>query len=152
LGAPFFAYWPGYQWNWIWWPSCDAFWGWGFGCTAYPYYGYGAGSDVIPQTYESPEYAYSGAGRELPQLYMKDGTMREVTDYWLMNGQIHFTTVEEGGSKTVEHVVGFDELDLENTIDVSTRRGFRVVLRNQPAEQYLREHENPAPGEPPPNN
>jgi hypothetical protein len=76
--------------------------------------------------------------RELPQLYLKDGTVYRVTDYWLVNGQIHFTTLEEGGTKSVEHVIPFEDLDLQQTIDVNTQRGFRFVLRNAPLEQYLR--------------
>jgi hypothetical protein len=63
-------------------------------------------------------------------LYLKDGTVYDVTDYWLEDGKIHFRTPE--GS--VEQVLGVDELDLQTTVDVNTRRGFRFVLRNEPAE------------------
>ena len=83
--------------------------------------------------------------RDLPQLYLKDGTMYSVTDYWLVDNQLHFTMIEEGGTKSVEHVIGFDELDLQTTIDVNTQRGFRFVLRNEPLEQYLRDHPDQTP-------
>jgi hypothetical protein len=76
-----------------------------------------------------------------------------VIDYWLVDGQIHFTMLDESGTKSVEHVIGFDELDLQKTIDVATERGFRFVLRNEPVERYLRDHPDPTPPvAPPPKN
>jgi hypothetical protein len=53
-----------------------------------------------------------------------------VTDYWLEDGKIHFRT-RDGA---VEHVLGIDELDLQTTVDVNTRRGLRFELRNEPTE------------------
>jgi hypothetical protein len=41
-------------------------------------------------------------------------------------------TGEESGTKPVEHVIGFDELDLQRTVDVNTQRGFGFVLRSEP--------------------
>jgi hypothetical protein len=63
-----------------------------------------------------------------------------VTDYWLVENQLHFMTIEEGGAKLVPHLIDFDQLDLQKTIDANTRRGFHFVLRNDPVEQYLRHH------------
>lgn len=149
FGGPFFGYWPGYGFNSLWWPRCAPFWGWRFGCTAAPYYGYGFGGYISPyvspyiapsEYAPPPSYLYGGEeSRQRPQLYLKDGTVYIVTDYWLVNGQIHFTTIEEGGSKSVEHVIPLEELDLEQTIDVNTRMGFWFVLRNSPIEHYMRD-------------
>ncbi len=87
------------------------------------------------------------------QLYLKDGTVYNVIDYWLVNGQLHFKTVEDNGTKVVEHTIDFDQLDLQKTVDVNTQRGFRFVLRDEPIEQYLQDHPagepNNAPPEPP---
>ena len=80
------------------------------------------------------------------QLYLKDGTVYNVTDYWLVNGQLRFKTVEQSGTKVVEHEIDFALLDLQKTIDENTQRGFRFVLRNEPLEQYLRDH--PSSGSP----
>jgi hypothetical protein len=96
-----------------------------------------------PEMYEyptatSPIFVYGEEGRELVQLYLKDGTVYNVTDYWLVNDQLHCTTVE--GASRVEHVFNFDELDLQKTIDANTARGFKFVLRNEPIEQYLKDH------------
>ena len=124
-----------------WWPYwCPSYWGWGFNCYTWPYlgYGYGFGTDLpnddpgaqsIP-SYAYPGYRYEEDRRDLTELYLKDGTVYDVIDYWLEDGKIHFRTRE--GS--VEQVLGVDELDLQTTVDVNTRRGFRFVLRNEPAE------------------
>lgn len=162
FGPAFYGFWPGFGFNSLWWPSCDPFWGWGFGCSSSPYYGYGlygfgsgTGSDsyVPPPAYEPAPapYAYSGGlGRELPQLYLKDGTVYNVTDYWLVQGQIHFITVDDAGTKSVEHVIPFEDVNLQRTIDVNTRLGFKFVLRNEPVDQYLQHHLDAEPPAPPP--
>ena len=124
----------------IWWCPSNWGWGWGFNCYTWPsfWYGNGFGSDPpdsdpgaqsIP-SYAYPGYRYDEDRRELTELYLKDGTVYDVTDYWLEDGKIHFRTRE--GS--VERVLDVDELDLQTTVDVNTRRGFRFVLRNEPAE------------------
>jgi hypothetical protein len=56
------------------------------------------------------------------------------------NGELHYKTVEEHGTKVGEHSIDFDQLDLQRTIDVNSERGFRFVLRNEPLEQYLIDH------------
>jgi hypothetical protein len=74
-----------------------------------------------------------------------------VTDYWLVDDQLHFTMIEEDGTKPAEHVIPLDALDLQTTVDANTQRGFRVMLRNEPFEQYVRDHpESPPPVVTPP--
>ena len=129
--------------NSFWWPYwCPSYWGWGFNCYTWPswwsgWYGSGFGTDPpndpaaqSVRSYADPGYRYDEDRRDLTELYLKDGTVYDVTDYWLEDGKIHFRTRE--GS--VEHVLDVDELDLQTTVDVNTRRGFRFVLRNEPAE------------------
>jgi len=82
---------------------------------------------------------------DLVELFFKDGTVYDVTDYWLVDGQLHFLTVDETGQKTVEHMVPFDTLDLQTTTDDNTSRGFKFQLRNQSIEQYFREHPETVP-------
>jgi hypothetical protein len=88
-------------------------------------------------------------GNQLVQLYLKDGTVYDVTDYWLENdNDLHFTTVDASGNAT-DHVIGFDQLDLQKTIDVNTDNGYRFVLRNEPMREYLQGTEqNAAPAGP----
>jgi hypothetical protein len=91
-------------------------------------------------------YVYGDEREDLPQLYLQDGTILNVTDYWLVDNLLHFKVIEDTGMKPVEHSIPFAELDLQKTVDVNTHRGFHFLLRNEPFEQYVREHpEGPPP-------
>jgi hypothetical protein len=155
FGGPFFF---GGGFNSFWWPSCGLF--LGPGCSFSPFYGYGGygyGSDfgndwtaygsgglgaqsAAPVYDNPPPFLYGQGARDLVELFFKDGTVFDVRDYWLVDGQIHFTTLDERGTKLVEQVRDFGDLNLQTTIDVNTERGFRFTLRNEPLEQYLRNH------------
>jgi hypothetical protein len=71
------------------------------------------------------------------QLVFNNGTSYTVTDYWRVDDQLHFITVEEGGTKFVPHTVPFDDLDVERTKDRATAEGFRFLIRDKPIEQWL---------------
>jgi hypothetical protein len=148
FGRRFFPYRLGFAFNADWWPAFCPFWGWGFGCTDVPTYGLAYESAPpsypAPQIYQYPVYFYGHEPQDMVELFLKDGTVIRVTDYWFVNGQIHFTQAEEG-EKPEEQVIDLDELDLQRTIDVNTRHGFRFVMRNEPWEQYLRDHPNDTP-------
>ena len=128
--------------NYAWWPyGCPYYWGWGFNCYTWPSlsYGYGfginqpyynPGTQNTPSTNTRPAYRYDREPLDLIELYLKDGTAYDVTDYWLEDGQIHFRT-RDG---FIEHVLRVENLDLQTTVDVNTRRGLQFVLRNEPAE------------------
>ncbi len=131
--------------------GCGPYVGWGVGCDAFPNYDFGNGnygdaygpgvlegqieSQNGPAIYEgNPEAApmYGGGERQLVQLYLKDGAVYDVTDYWLVNdNDLHFMTVDATGNQ-MEHVIGFGQLDLQKTIHVNMDRGYRFVLRNEP--------------------
>jgi len=145
LGAPFFRFGVGPECNSLRWLNCSGFCGWGFSYTALPFPRYDFENYVTEQPYEVPVYLYGPEEHERVWLYLKDGTAYSVADYWFVNGQVHFLALEDGGAKSVEHVIGFDELDLQKTIDVNTRRGFRVVMRDGPLDQYLRDHPDATP-------
>jgi len=166
FGAPFFGLgWGITSW---WGPTCGPFWSWEFGCNGLPYYDYSSGyaglyspgsleSEVEseqngPQIYENPgpgPIVYHNTEPELVQLYLKDGSIYQVADYWLVNDKLHFMTVDASGTQT-EHVIPFGDLDLQKTIDANTSRGFRFVLRNEPVENYLQGTEQNVPSNQPP--
>jgi hypothetical protein len=91
-----------------------------------------------------------GGGRELQELFLKDGTVYDVTDYWLVDGELHFTTLDESETRWEEHTVPLEELDLQKTVEVSQERGFRFVVRNEPMQQYLQHHPEVGAPEPVP--
>jgi hypothetical protein len=137
LGGPFWGL------NSCWWATCDLFSSWTLGYTTVSSPG---PTNYISQVYETPVYVYGEERPDLPQLFLKDGTILNVTDYWLIDDQLHFTMIEENGTKPAEHVIPFDALDLQTTVDANTWRGFRFMLRDEPFEQYLRDHsEGPPP-------
>lgn len=119
------------------WGTCDLFWPWSLGYTTFSSPG---PTSYVSQVYENPVYVYGYEREDTPQLYLKDGTILNVTDYWVIDGQLHFTAVEQIGTKPAEHAIPFDELDLQKTVDANSARGFRFVLRNEPFEQYVRDH------------
>lgn len=145
FGAPFFRFGVGLGFNSYWCPNCCPYRGWGFDCNALPFLGYGFENYITLQPYEPPAYFYAPQEQDVVWLYLKDGTAYGVIDYWFVSGQVHFIAVEEGGAKSAEHTIGLDELDVQRTIDVNTHRGFRVVMRDEPLEQYLRDHPDPNP-------
>ena len=135
--APFFRYWERFDSSW--WLYCGPVWGWNCGDFVLPEYAV-EHYPAPPLTYNNPVYVYSLDGHQLVQLYLKDDSVYNVNDYWFVNDQIHFTMLDETGTKAGEQAIAFDDLDVQKTIDVNTRRGFRVVMRNEPLEQYLRDH------------
>jgi len=103
---------------------------------------------VAVQSYENPAYVYGGygsEGRDLIWLYLKDGTVYGVSDYWFVNDEVHFKAVGDGGVPSGEQVIGADELDAQKTSDMNTARGFRVVMRDAPWEKYLKDHPDLTP-------
>jgi hypothetical protein len=94
--------------------------------------------------YETPAYLYERAEGDLVWLFRKDGTVYSVTDYWFVNNEVHFRTFDNDGARS-ERVMPQDDLDLSRTVEVNTSRGFRVVKRDQPLEEYLRDHPDATP-------
>jgi len=124
------------------WASCDLFWTWPL---AYTTVSSSGPTNYISQTYETTVNVYGEDRSDIPQLFLKDGTILNVTDYWLVDGQLHFTMIDENGTKPAEQVISFDALDLQTTVDANTRRGFHFMLRNEPFEQYVRDHPDSPP-------
>jgi len=130
-------------------PACDPFWGWNYGCSilspyesGFGYGGYSSGPENPQPQLEIQNWPvyYGEPNSQYVQLYLKDGAIYNVTDYWLVNGVLHFKLFDAAAMKVVEQAIDFDSLDLQKTIDVNTERGFRFVLRNEPLEDYLKDH------------
>lgn len=95
----------------------------------------------------SAPYLFIGNNSSVrPQLVFKDGITYIVSDYWRTDDQLHFMTSEEGGTKSVPHVVPFDTLDLQRTKDTAAAEGFRFVLRDKPLDQWLAHRDERGPG------
>lgn len=131
-----------------WLTNCGSLWTWEFGCYNLPAYPNSYGTYLIPQPYQVPVYVYGEERHDEVQLFMKDGTIYNVTDYWFVGDELHFTMLQElsdGGVRNVERVISVDELDLTTTIDVNTKRGFRLVKRDEPWRKFLQDHPDATP-------
>jgi hypothetical protein len=151
-GAGFWSY--GYGWG------CDPFWGCpGWYNSGYNsgYYNGGAYGSVIygdstddssvsrefnASRYANPpqggasEGASPGSGSDYaavaPEmaLYLKDGTVYALSDYWVADGKLHYVT-NYGG----ENAIGLDQIDMQRTVDVNAKRGINITLRPAPLSQ-----------------
>jgi len=92
----------------------------------------------------SPTYVYGSDSPIRLQLVFKDGTIYNVSDYWRVDDQLHFITVEDGGTKSVPHTVPFADLDEQRTKKAAEAQGFRYVIRDKPIEEWL-EHRSQQP-------
>ncbi len=108
--------------------------------------GYSTYESIVPF---SPTYFFlPSESRSRPQLIFKDDTIYTVADYWRVDNQLHFITVEEGGTKSVPHTVPFGDLDVQRTTAAAVAQGFRFVVRDEPIEQWLQHHAQHKPAAP----
>ena len=63
-------------------------------------------------------------------LFLKDGTVYAITDYWIADNKLHYVT-NYGG----ENSVPLDQLDIQRTVDVNAKRGINITLRPTPTPQ-----------------
>jgi hypothetical protein len=61
-------------------------------------------------------------------LYLKDGTMLVASDYWVVDGQLHY--VVRYGS---ENTISMSQVDLRRTTDENAKRGVHFNLKSSPA-------------------
>jgi hypothetical protein len=152
-GGPFFGGGFGLGLGYGWGPTCGPYWGWGFGCNGLAYYDYGYGNDYVgppvsnwpssdygsqPETppstetgpflYESgtPEQAQANIRAEsfVTVLYLKDGSVYALDNYWVEGGKLHYTS-GFGGENTVD----IDQIDVQKTVDVNASRGVNFTLK-----------------------
>jgi hypothetical protein len=57
-------------------------------------------------------------------LQLRDGSMYGLEDYWVEDGQLHYTTTYGG-----QDSIGLDRIDLEKTVQLNAERGIQFVLR-----------------------
>ena len=108
------------------WATCDLFWSWPLNYTSVS----PGPTNYVSQVYETTVNVYGEERSDLPQLFLKDGTILNVTDYWVVDDQLHFTMIEQTGTKPAEQSIPFEALDLQKTVDANTAKGFRFVPRN----------------------
>jgi hypothetical protein len=80
-------------------------------------------------------------------LFLKDGTVYAITDYWIADNKLHYVT-NYGG----ENSIPLDQLDMQRTVDANAKRGINITLRPTPQQQVPPEPDAapPAPDAQPP--
>jgi len=141
FGWPWLGYWnSGLYWN-------DPWWGWpgygGYGYPAsyiygYPYVDSGSNSSqpenypdtdtYTPPVDQSSSAGVSGGDSAPPiLLFMKDGSVDSVRDYWISGGQIHYIFLNGA-----ESAIDMDQLDLQRTVDENAKSGVQFTLKPNP--------------------
>jgi len=57
-------------------------------------------------------------------LQLSDGSMYGLLDYWVEDGELHYTTTYGG-----QNSIGLDRIDLAKTVQLNADRGVQFVLR-----------------------
>jgi hypothetical protein len=78
-------------------------------------------------------------------LFLKDGTVYAITDYWIADNKLHYVT-NYGG----ENSIPLDQLDMQRTVDVNAKRGVNITLRPTPQQQAAPEPDAPPQPSAPP--
>jgi hypothetical protein len=73
-------------------------------------------------------------------LFLKDGTVYAITDYWIADNKLHYVT-NYGG----ENSIPLEQLDIQRTVDVNAKRGINITLRPTPTPQS-QQQAAPEPG------
>jgi hypothetical protein len=104
------------------------------------------GATVFPYDNPTPQELQDNlrADQNETVIFLKDGGVDLVTDYWVADGKLHY--VNGGGQNTIP----LDDIDIQKTVDVNSSRGLTVTLRPKPggADNGAPEQPNnaPAPG------
>jgi hypothetical protein len=160
FGGGFFGFGLGYGYGY-----CDPFWG----CPAWYYGGYYNGGYYGNQIYNQstdessvsnefnpsrywgpsapPEETGGGSSSDSEVvLFLKDGTVYAVTDYWIADNKLHYIT-NYGG----ENSIPLDQIDIQRTVDVNAKRGINITLRPTPQSQAAPGPPDAQPAPPAPN-
>jgi hypothetical protein len=93
--------------------ACGPFWIWGFACDKLPDFGFGYnGYSSVPLP-NSAEVV----------LWLKDGTVYGLRDYWFVAGKLYYVT-NYGGENSID----MDRVDLQKTVDEDVLRGVNFTL------------------------
>ncbi len=90
-----------------------------------PYYG--AEAESLSPSLSNDSQSGASANAPLVMLYLKDGSVYALSNYWVADGKLHYKT-QYGG----ENSVPLDQIDIQHTVDVNAKRGVSITLRPAP--------------------
>ncbi len=129
----------------LWSPVCGPFWIGGFGCDSFPYYGFGYSSgslagqanyfqgwagqqdslftDDYPPLNSSEPPSDNSATQSEAVLYLLDGSVSGLRDYWFAGGKLHYVT-----DYGFENAVDLDVVNLRETVNENALRGIKFMF------------------------
>ena len=78
----------------------------------------------MPYSYEPPPGPQTPADNGEVMIFMKDGSVNMVRDYWVADGQLHYRTADGG-----ENTLNWNDIDVQQTVDANAKRGVNFTLR-----------------------
>jgi hypothetical protein len=86
---------------------------------------YGYRNEFVPyEPNTEPSGPAAAPNAPFVMLYLNDGTVYALTNYWVAGGRLHYIT-QYGG----ENSVAMDQVDMQRTVDVNAHRGVTITLR-----------------------
>jgi len=82
------------------------------------------GSRGKPASNHAASMEEAESERPVTLLQLRDGSMYGLVDYWVDDGQLHYTTTYGG-----QNSLGLERIDLEKTLRLNADRGVQFVLR-----------------------
>jgi hypothetical protein len=61
-------------------------------------------------------------------IYMKNGTVRTVRDYWMLDGELHFILMNG-----TQHSVDLEQVDLPRTNTENAKSGVKFIFKSAPS-------------------
>jgi hypothetical protein len=81
----------------------------------------------LPPDSPAREQSAIAAEKSLTVIYLKDGTVYAVSDFWVADGKLVYDT-----SYGAENSIPIDQLDLEQTVKTNAARGVPFTLKSKP--------------------
>lgn len=113
---------------------CSPYWGWSPGCVGGAFGGdffepsYFYDGPVEPDYIPVPPDSNTAGEQDEVLLYLKDGTIFVISNYWLEDNKLHYLT-SDGRDNSID----MDDVDLQTTVNVNAKRGVAFTLRAAPA-------------------
>lgn len=76
-----------------------------------------------PEAMTAPSERDKNAEGQLLLLYLSDGSVYGLTEYWVADGKLHYVTTYGG-----ENAIDMSLVDVQHTVDVNAKRGVKFVL------------------------
>src|SRR5262249_22859646 len=82
---------------------------------------------AFPYSWAEPSNGGASSSDHQVVLFLREGTVYAITDYWIADGKLHYVT-NYGGENTID----LEQIDIQRTVDVNAKRGVSITLKPAP--------------------